>query len=157
MSLGVWADGVGPLGAILFVDEGRGVAELQEDGCEGRTLCDGCLGLDTDFVAGGIDGFVEAGLAFVGDGAERAVLPDAEDLLAGAKVAGGGVVEGVELEGAGGVEVEAEGGETGLEGGWIGDGELQFDLCTLHGESIRLMDGVRAIRMERWLVEKRYV
>jgi hypothetical protein len=56
-----------------------------------------------------------------------------EDLLTGAEVAGGSVVEGVVLEGAGGVEVEAEGREAGLEGRWIGDGELQFDLCTLHG------------------------
>ena len=58
--------------------------------------------------------------------------------FAGAEVAGGGVVEGVVLEGAGGVEVEAERGEAGLEGGWIGDGELEFDLGALHGVSIRL-------------------
>jgi hypothetical protein len=34
--------------------------------------------------------------------------------------------------------VEAEGGETDLQAGQIVDGELEFDLCRLHGESIRL-------------------
>jgi hypothetical protein len=41
--------------------------------------------------------------------------------------------------------VEAETGKAGLECLWIGDGELQFDLGSLHGWSIRLERGFAAI------------
>jgi len=100
-------DGVGPLGAVLLVDKGGGVAELLEDGGKGRGLGDSGLSLDADLVAGGVDGGFEAGFALVGDRTEGAVLADAEDLFALAEIAGGSVVEGVVFEGARGVEVEA--------------------------------------------------
>ncbi len=131
--VGAGADGVGPLGAVLVVGEGGGVAELAEDGVEGRAFGDGGLGFDADLVAGGVDGIFGAGLALVRDGADGTVLTDAEDLPSGAEITGGGVVEDVVLEGAGSFELEAECGETGLEGEGVGDGELELDLGTLHG------------------------
>ena len=103
----------GPLGAVLLVDEGGSVAELREDVGEGVRVGDGGLGLDADLVARGVgDAVVDA---LVGEGVDAAVLAEAEDLAFGAEVAGGSVVEGVVLEGARGVEVEAEMREAGLE------------------------------------------
>jgi len=49
----------------------------------------------------------------------------------------GGVVEGVVLEGARRVELEAEDGEARLQVGEIVNGELEFDLGALHAKSIR--------------------
>ena len=106
---------MGPLGAVLLIAEGGSVAELVEDLGEGLAVRYGGFGLDADLVASGVDWVLLVGLAFVGDGPETAVLADAEDLVAGAEVAVGGVVEGVVLEGAGSVEVEAESREAGLE------------------------------------------
>ncbi len=128
---GAGGDGVGPLGAVLLVGEGWGVAELLEDLGEGGAVGEGGFGLDADLVAGGVDGIL-VGHALVGEGAEGAVLADAEEMAFGAEVAGGCVVQSIVLEGAGSVEVEAKLGEAGLEGDWIGDGELEFDLGTLH-------------------------
>jgi hypothetical protein len=113
---------------------------LFEDSGEGCRFGDGSLGLDADLVAGGVDGVDGAGATFVGYGAKRAVLADAKNVSAGEEVAGGSVVEGVVLEGARGVEMEAEVGQAGQEGCWVGDGELKFDLCALHGRSIRLAE-----------------
>ena len=101
------------------------------------------LGLDADLVAGGVDGVLLVGETLVGEGREAAVLAEAEDLLAGAEVAVGSVVEGVVFEGAGRVEMEAEVSETGLESFWIGDGELEFDLRVLHEWSIRRLEDSR--------------
>ena len=78
-----------------------------------------------------------SGLALVGDGPEAAVAADAEDLFGFAEGAGGGVVEGVLLEGAGCIEQEAEAGEARLQASKIVDGELEFDLGALHAKSIR--------------------
>jgi hypothetical protein len=136
--LRVGAGSVGPLGAVLLVDEGGSVAKLLEDLGESLAFRDGGLGLDADLVASGVDRVLLVRLAFMGDGAERAVLADAEDLPKGAEVAVRCVVEGVVLEGAGSVEVKAELGETGLEIVDVGYGDLEFDLGTLHGVSIRL-------------------
>jgi hypothetical protein len=122
--LRVGAGGVGPLGAVLLVDEGRSVAELKKDLGQRRAFGYGGFGLDADLVASGVDGVLLVGLAFVGDGAEAAVLADAEDLAEGAEVAVGSVVEGVVLEGAGSVEMEAEGGKAGLEIDDVGYGDL---------------------------------
>ena len=83
----VGCDGVRPLGAVLFIDEGRGVAELVEDLRESGAFCDDGFGLDADLVACGIGGVVGTGLALVGDGAELAVLPDAEELAVLAQAA----------------------------------------------------------------------
>lgn len=60
-------DGVGPLGAVLLVDEGGVVAELLENVGEGRALCEYGLGLDADFVASGVYGIFGAGFSLVGD------------------------------------------------------------------------------------------
>jgi hypothetical protein len=65
-------------------------------------------------------------------------LPDAEDLAPVSKVAAGGVVEGVVLEGAGCVEVKAELRKARLEDGGIGNWELEFSLGVRHAVSIRL-------------------
>ncbi len=134
--------GMGPFGAELLVDEGGGVAELVEDLGHRVAVADEGFGLDAGLVAGVVGVF---GHALVGENAETAVPAEAKDLAAGAEVACGGVVEGVVLEGARGLEVEAEGGEAGLEIGGVGHGELDFDLGALHGESIC----VRGLRMRR--------
>ena len=84
----------------------------------------------------------------MGDGVGIAVLADAEDFSTGAEVAGGSVVEGVVLEGAGGLDLKAEGEKAGLEGCGIGDGELYFDLGVRHGVSIRRWRHGRDDRME---------
>jgi len=109
-------DGVRPLGAVLLVDEGGGVAELVEDLREGGAFGDDGFSLDADLVACGVGRIVGTGLALVGDGAEWAVLADAQELAILAEFARRSVVEGVVLEGAFGVEVKTERGEAGLEG-----------------------------------------
>ena len=73
----------------------------------------------------------------VSDDPEIAVVANAKDLLDGPEGAGGGVVEGVLLEGAGRIELEAETGKTRLQAGEIVDGELELDLGGLHWLSIR--------------------
>ncbi len=70
----------------------------------------------------------------MGQDAERTVLAQAQDLFAGAQIAGRRVVEGVVLEGAGRVEVEAEGWKARLKIEDIEDRELEFDLGVLHEE-----------------------
>ena len=90
--VGVRAERMGPLGAVFLIDERGGVAELLEDGTEGGAIGYGGFGFDANLIAGSVYGLVGAGLAFVGDGAERAVLADAEDLFALAEVTGGSVV-----------------------------------------------------------------
>lgn len=118
--------GVGPFGAEFFVDKGWGVAELLEDFCEGVAVGYGRFGFDADFIAVVAGELV--GHALVREGAELAVVADAKDLPVGAEIVGRGVVEGVELEGAGGVEMEAELRQARLEGCGIGDGEFEFYL-----------------------------
>ena len=106
MGYGV-GDGIdlGPLRAEFFVDEGGGVTELLEDGGEGWAILDSGLGFDADLVARDVGRLVAR--ALVSDGPNGAVVAQAEKLTLGSEVAGGGVVEGVVLEGAGSVEVEA--------------------------------------------------
>jgi len=136
------ADGIGPLSAELLVDEDRDVAEATKDLSERGAIGDDGLGFDADLVTcGGVGCFVN-GLALVRDRAERAILADAEDLAAGAEVAGGCVVERVVLEGARRVEVKAELGQAGFERRRVGHGELEFDLGCLHRSSIR-RSGIR--------------
>jgi hypothetical protein len=106
--------GVRPLGTVLLVDEGGGVAKLLKDLAESFALRDDGLGLDADLVAGGVDGVLLVGLALVRDRAERAVLANAQDLPPGTEIAIGGVVEGVVFEGARSDEVEAELGKAAL-------------------------------------------
>jgi hypothetical protein len=145
MGGGGGVQGVGPLGAELLVDEGWNVAELAEDLSQCGPLCDGGLSFDANFVAGGVDGSLLIGLALVGEGAEVAILTDTKDLPPATDVAVGGVVEGVVLEGAGRGQMKTEFAEAALEGLWIGNGELQFDLGSLHWVSIRLEETVAAI------------
>ena len=85
-----------------------------EDLGEGISVVYGGLGLDALFVAGGIAGLL-GGDALVGEGADISVVADAQDLALAAEAALGCVVEGVLLEGAGRIEVEAELGEPRLE------------------------------------------
>ncbi len=59
-------------------------------------------------------------------------MANAQDLPGCAEGAGGGVVEGVLLEGAGRVELESEAGKTRLQACEIVDGELELDLGGLH-------------------------
>ncbi len=124
-------EGLGPLGAELLVDEGGGVAELAEDLGEGGAVADEAFSLDAGLVLG-VVGIL--GHALVGEDAEVTVAAEAKDLAALAQIAPGRVVKGVVLKGAGCLEGEAELGETGLELLGVGDGELHFDLGTLHGE-----------------------
>jgi len=81
-SIGVGADGMRPLGAVFFVDEDGVVAKLLEDLGERFSFGDDGLGFDADLVAGGVDRDLLFRLAFVSDGAEGAVLANAEDLAA---------------------------------------------------------------------------
>ena len=134
---------VGPLGPEFFVDKGREVTELFEDGGEGGPVFDRGFGFDADFVARDVGRLVD--WALVSDGPDGAVVAEAEKFSFGPEVAGGGVVEGVVLEGAGSVEVKAKLGKAELKGGWIGDGEFEFDLGCLHWVSIRLMKRSAAI------------
>jgi hypothetical protein len=68
----------------------------------------------------------------VGEGPEVAITTDAQDLTGCAKGAIGRVVEGVLLEGARRVELEAEAWKSRLQTSWIVDRELEFDLGALH-------------------------
>jgi len=147
--------GMGPLGAELLVAEDGLESELMEDGGEGWAVVEEGLGLDADFIAGrgavagripGADQIagacriaVRGGVCrtLVGDDPEIAVVANTKDLLDGPEGAGGGVVEGVLLEGAGRIELEAEAGKTRLQAGEIVDGELELDLGGLHWLSIR--------------------
>ena len=61
-----------------------------------------------------------------------AVTANAKDLPGCAEGAIRGVVEGVLLEGARRVELEAEAGKTRLQTSEIVDRELEFDLGALH-------------------------
>jgi hypothetical protein len=131
--VGVRACWMRPLGAVFLVGESGSVAELLEYLGHGFAFGDDGFGFDADLVAGGVDGVLLVGKALVCEGAEAAVLAQAEDLFAGAEIAVGSVVEGIVLEGAGSDEVEAELGKAGLERFWIWDGKLEFDLRVLHG------------------------
>ena len=71
------------------------------------------------------------------DGPKVPVLTKAKELPACTKVSTRRVVEGVRLEGAGGVKVKSERRKHELERRRIGDGELKFDLGGLHLGSIR--------------------
>jgi hypothetical protein len=127
----------GELGPVLLIEEDGLVAELSEDLGEGVRVGDGGLGLDANLVARGVGvgGLVDA---FVSQGVDAAVLAETKDLAFDPEVAAGCVVESVVFVGARGGEMEAEVGKPGLKSLWIGDGELQFDLGSLHGWSIRL-------------------
>lgn len=127
---------MGPLAAEFLVAEDRGESELLEDDAESGAIVDGGLGLNADLVAGrAVVGGIY--LALVGDGPDRAVLADAEDLFEIAETAGGGVIEGVLLEGARRHKLEAESGEAGLEKLEVVDGKFEFDLGILHEKSIK--------------------
>jgi hypothetical protein len=84
----VGTDGVRPLGAVFFVDEDGQIANLPEDFGERFAFGDDGFGFDADLVARSVDGGLLVGQALVGDGAEAAVLADAEDFAARAEVAG---------------------------------------------------------------------
>jgi hypothetical protein len=130
--IGVDADQMGPHGAIFFVNKDGEIAELLEDRRDGTALGNDRFGLDADLVACSVDGVQLVGLALVRHRAQAAVLADAQNLAAAAEIACGSVVKSVVLVGAGGVEMEAEMRKAGLESLWIGNGELQFDLGSLH-------------------------
>ena len=70
---------MGPLGAVFLVGEGWKVAKLAEDFGQSGAFGYGCFGLDADFIAR-VSGwiFLIIGDALVGDGAEGAILADAE-------------------------------------------------------------------------------
>ena len=99
---------MGPLGAVLLVGEGWGVANLLEDLAEGLAVAKGGFSLNADFVARWFSGVFWTIHPFVGDGPSVTVFADPENLTFGAELAGGRVVEGVVFEGSGGVEMEAE-------------------------------------------------
>jgi len=105
--VGVRACWIRPLGAVFLVGESGSVAELLEYLGHGFAFGDDGFGFNADLVASGVDGVLLVGKALVRDGAEIAVLAQAEDLFASAEVAIGSVVEGVVLEGAGSDKVEA--------------------------------------------------
>jgi len=99
---------VGPLGAVLFVGEGWSVADLLEDFGESGTFSYSRLCLDANFVAGIFGSVLLIADPLVGDGAEGAVLADAEKGAFGAEISGRCVVEGVVLEGAWCLQMEAQ-------------------------------------------------
>jgi len=139
----VGGSGARPFGAVLLIDESWVVAELMKDLGHRVGVGDRGFGFDADLVAGGIDWILLVGQTLVRDGAEAAVLANAEDLAAGAEVAGWSVVEGVVLEGAGCDEMKTECREEGLKSFWISDGDFELDLRVLHGWSIRLVVGAK--------------
>jgi len=129
-----------PLGAEFLVAEDWRVAKLLEDGFEGGTVVNVGLGLDADLVSRlGVELSGSGGiwLAFVGECPDVSVAADAEDLFGFAQSAAGGVVESVQLEGARGVEQEAEGGKTRVQTGKVADGKFELNLGALHAKSIR--------------------
>ncbi len=77
------------------------------------------------------------GHALVGEGADAAVLAEAEDLAFGRGGRGRECRRGCCARRCGEFRDGSRGREAGLEGFWIGDGELEFDLGSLHGGSIR--------------------
>lgn len=113
---------VGPLGTEFFVDKGWSVAELPEDFGEGFAISNGGFGFNADFVAS-VAGRV-IGHSFVSDGADAAVLANAENLSGGAQIVVGGVEESVVLEGAGSLKLEAELRKARLKGCGIGEGKF---------------------------------
>jgi len=118
------AGGIGKLGAVFFVGEGRLEAELAEDVADGFAI----LNLRFSFFAMlvGAGGVVVGGQAFVGDDPALSIFANAEDALLGAQATVGSVVEGVAFEGARGIFVEA-GGEKALgESGGVLNAEFDF-------------------------------
>lgn len=135
LKFGVEADGglvkdavagrVRVFGAPLFVDEGGLVAELGEDVADGLAVRNIGFGFFAMFMASG--GVVVPWEAFVGDDPAVAVPAHAQDGLARAEAAVGGVEEEVALEGAGGFLVEACRVEPADELGGVGDRKLDLD------------------------------
>lgn len=126
------AGGVSVFGAPFLVDEGWLVAEGGKDGSDGFAVFDFGFGFDAVLVA--LGGGVAVGWqGFMGHDPAVAVAADAEDGLAGAEGAVGGVVEDVVLEGAGRDLTEAGGFELRFEARKVVDAELYFGFDRCHG------------------------
>lgn len=119
------AGGIGILGAIFFVGERGLEAELDEDVANGFAILD--LGFRFFAMLVGAGGVVIGGQAFVGDDPALSIFANAENALLSAEAAVGSVVEGVALEGARGIFVEAGGEKALVESGGVLNAEFDFD------------------------------
>lgn len=126
-----------PLGPELFISEDRPVPQPQEYLGHGVPIVDMGLCLNADLVPHGVAFADLVGLPLMRHSPKRTILPQPQQLALITQGACGCVVECVLLECAGSIEAESQGGQHRLEGSRIGDGELQFDLGSLHPQSIR--------------------
>jgi hypothetical protein len=117
---------VAPLGAPFFVAECGDKSKREKDIGEGVAVCDFSFGFDAVFVA--ILARAVIWKALVGDGPAAGIAADAEDLSAGAHLAGGGVVEDVAFKAARGMQFESSSLEALGEAGKVVDFEFDFGL-----------------------------
>ena len=115
---------VRPLGAPLFVAEGGVEAHGMED--QGEVVAVGNLSFGLNAMLVCVFAGAHVGQALVGQNAAACVITDAENLRAGAHLAGGRVVEDVRLKAARGLHGEAGGLQAERQGGRVVDAE--FDL-----------------------------
>lgn len=93
------------LASELLVAEGGAVSEARKDFGKGGAVGDFGLGLDADLVHA--CRVLVVGVALMGDDVAPSVLADAQDLAACLQITCRSVVEGVLLEGSGGLKMEA--------------------------------------------------